>query len=81
MTEDLQKPRYEPPIMIDLRSMAKGGGQAYCAAGPLDTGTYCTAGGSNPLACTDAGNAAYNECTEGTSAVLACTAGLAETPI
>lgn len=72
MTE-VPKPRYEPPIMIDLRSMAKGKG--YCAAGPNDTGgNYCTAGYSNPTACTE-GNAAYSECTSGIHAVLACTSG------
>jgi len=74
VTEDLPKPRYESPILIDLGGMAKGKGQSYCAAGPLDTGTYCTAGGSNPLACT-AGTAAFNACSEGTAAVNACTSG------
>jgi hypothetical protein len=76
VTEDLTKPRYESPILIDLGDMAKGKG-SYCAPGPLDTGTYCTAGGSNPLACT-AGTAAFNACTEGTAAQLACTGGNAE---
>jgi hypothetical protein len=73
VTEEFSKPRYESPILIDLSSMAKGRG--YCAAGPLDTSEYCTAGGSNPIACTDTGGAAQNECTMGVSATLACTAG------
>ena len=70
MTEDFPKPRYEPPIMIDLGGMAKGKGD--CVAGLTDTGARCTAGTSNLLACT-AGTAAQNECTSGTSAILACT--------
>jgi hypothetical protein len=89
VTEEFPKPRYEAPILIDLGGMAKGRGQTNCTAGPLDTGTFCTAGGSNPLACT-AGTAAFNACTDqgvaahdactfGPVAVLACTTGGAET--
>lgn len=54
MIEDVPKPRYEPPIMIDLGSIAKGRGQ--CIAGDGNTSGYCSAGNSN----TGGGN-----CTEG----------------
>ncbi len=67
MTEDFPKPRYEPPVMIDLGSMAKGSGQP-----PVD----CSAGSSAFRNCT-AGTAATDACTAGTQAIQSCTDGAA----
>jgi len=64
MAEDLQKPRYEKPIMFDLGGMAKG-------SGVCDSGS---APSVDPLDCT-AGPNASQACTEGSTAQVACTAG------
>jgi hypothetical protein len=71
VTEDFPKPRYEPPVMIDLGSIAKGSGQA-----PID----CTAGASATNNCTAGGNAT-SACTAGTSAIQSCTNGVAATVV
>lgn len=72
MTEDFPKPRYEPPIMIDLGSMAKGRGA--CTAGQTDA-VDCTAGQGAFNACSQGGSASTAACTAGDSATVACTAG------
>lgn len=72
MTEDSPKPRYEPPIMIDLGSIAKGRGA--CTAGETDT-VDCTAGPGALNACSQGGSATTAACTAGVSATVACTAG------
>jgi hypothetical protein len=75
VTDELPKPRYEPPIMIDLGIMAKGKG--YCAAGPLDTGgEYCSAGESNQIGYCSAGYGNMGTyCSAGTANQRACSAG------
>lgn len=64
MTERFPKPKYEPPIVIDLGSMAKG-------IGALD----CTPGYTATRDCTQ-GDTAQNNCSAGTAALVACSAGV-----
>ena len=81
MTEEFQKQRYEPPIMIDLGSMAKGKGLMcdagysdvtgdYCRAGPNNTVGYCSAGLNNTGTYCSAGNLNATACSAGPSPVV-----------
>ncbi len=72
MTEDSPKPKYEPPIMIDLGSMAKGSGA--CTAGLSDTDT-CTEGGAATNNCTAGLAAGGSTCSAGSFANPTCTGG------
>jgi len=59
----IEKPKYEPPIVVPLGEIARGSGA--CTTGSGDTDT-CTAGGLALTACT-AGTAALGACTGGTA--------------